>query len=190
MAATDVRPKITMACQECKHRNYITKKNRRNDPDRLSLKKFCPNCRMPHASTARPARSAAPAGQHRPSSPLGRAAFACLRGATWQDADMALDPSFIGRTYPPTPPYEVGREKIREFAAAIGDANPVYVDPAAARRSGYPDVIAPPTFPIVVTLERRPTRSSSTPSSAWTTPGSCTATSGSSRPVRSAPATG
>ena len=45
MAATDVRPKITLACQECKHRNYITKKNRRNDPDRLELKKFCPNCR-------------------------------------------------------------------------------------------------------------------------------------------------
>ena len=44
VAATDVRPKITLACQECKHRNYITKKNRRNDPDRLTLKKFCPNC--------------------------------------------------------------------------------------------------------------------------------------------------
>ena len=42
--ATDVRPKITMACQVCKHRNYITKKNRRNDPDRLELQKFCPNC--------------------------------------------------------------------------------------------------------------------------------------------------
>ncbi|HEX4019276.1 MAG TPA: 50S ribosomal protein L33 [Frankiaceae bacterium] len=42
--ATDVRPKITMACQVCKHRNYITKKNRRNDPDRLDLKKYCPNC--------------------------------------------------------------------------------------------------------------------------------------------------
>jgi large subunit ribosomal protein L33 len=36
MAATDVRPKITLACQECKPRNYITQKNRRNDPDRLS----------------------------------------------------------------------------------------------------------------------------------------------------------
>ena len=34
---TDVRPKITLACTECKHRNYITKKNRRNDPDRLEL---------------------------------------------------------------------------------------------------------------------------------------------------------
>jgi large subunit ribosomal protein L33 len=45
VAATDVRPKITMACQVCKHRNYITRKNRRNDPDRMELKKFCPNCR-------------------------------------------------------------------------------------------------------------------------------------------------
>ena len=40
----DVRPKITMACAECKHRNYMTKKNRRNNPDRLGLQKFCPNC--------------------------------------------------------------------------------------------------------------------------------------------------
>ena len=39
----DVRPKITMACVECKHRNYITKKHRRNTPDRLGLQKFCPN---------------------------------------------------------------------------------------------------------------------------------------------------
>ena len=43
-SSTDVRPKITLACEVCKHRNYITKKNRRNDPDRLELKKFCPNC--------------------------------------------------------------------------------------------------------------------------------------------------
>ena len=42
--SVDVRPKITMACAECKHRNYITKKNRRNNPDRLGLLKFCPNC--------------------------------------------------------------------------------------------------------------------------------------------------
>jgi len=42
VAATDIRPKITLACQECKSRNYITRKNRRNDPDRLELKKFCP----------------------------------------------------------------------------------------------------------------------------------------------------
>ena len=53
VAATDVRPKITLACQECKHRNYITRKNRRNDPDRMELKKYCPNCRkhQPHRET-------------------------------------------------------------------------------------------------------------------------------------------
>jgi large subunit ribosomal protein L33 len=39
--SSDVRPKITLACTECKERNYITKKNRRNDPDRLELKKYC-----------------------------------------------------------------------------------------------------------------------------------------------------
>ena len=65
---------------------------------------------------------------------------------------MALDQSFVGRKYPPTPPYEVGREKIREFADAIGDQNPVYRDPEAARALGHPDVIAPPTFPIVLSM--------------------------------------
>ena len=43
--SADVRPKITLACVECKERNYITKKNRRNDPDRLELKKYCPKDR-------------------------------------------------------------------------------------------------------------------------------------------------
>ena len=42
--SADVRPKITMACVDCKERNYITKKNRRNHPDRLELAKFCPRC--------------------------------------------------------------------------------------------------------------------------------------------------
>jgi large subunit ribosomal protein L33 len=45
VAATDVRPKITLACQVCKNRNYITRKNRRNDPDRLELQKYCPTCK-------------------------------------------------------------------------------------------------------------------------------------------------
>ncbi|MCF3103356.1 MaoC family dehydratase N-terminal domain-containing protein [Streptomyces roseoverticillatus] len=64
---------------------------------------------------------------------------------------MALDQSFVGRTYPATEPYEVGREKIREFAEAIGDANPAYTDPEAAKALGHPDVIAPPTFVFSVT---------------------------------------
>ncbi|AXI78086.1 MaoC family dehydratase N-terminal domain-containing protein [Peterkaempfera bronchialis] len=64
---------------------------------------------------------------------------------------MPLDPSFIGRSYPPTAPYEVGREKIREFADAIGDANPAFRDPEAAKALGHPDVVAPPTFPFLIT---------------------------------------
>jgi acyl dehydratase len=63
---------------------------------------------------------------------------------------MPLDPSFVGRTYPPTAPYQVGREKIREFAAAIGATDPAYHDPEAARALGHPDVVAPPTFPVVL----------------------------------------
>ncbi|PZS36434.1 MAG: hypothetical protein DLM59_01280 [Pseudonocardiales bacterium] len=63
---------------------------------------------------------------------------------------MPLDPSFIGKVYPPTEPYEVGREKIREFAEAIGDTNPAYRDRSVAQALGHPDVVAPPTFPIVL----------------------------------------
>lgn len=66
---------------------------------------------------------------------------------------MPLDPSFAGRVYPATSVYEVGREKIREFAEAIGDPNPAYRDPEAARRLGYDDVVAPPTFAIVLTMQ-------------------------------------
>lgn len=65
---------------------------------------------------------------------------------------MPLDPSFVGRSYPPTAPYQVGREKIREFAAAIGDANPAYTDVDAARALGHPDLVAPPTFAIVLSM--------------------------------------
>lgn len=66
---------------------------------------------------------------------------------------MALDPAFVGKRYPPTEPYEVSREKIREFAAAIGDSNAAYTDRAAAEALGHPDVIAPPTLPIVLTMQ-------------------------------------
>src|SRR5450432_1997959 len=65
---------------------------------------------------------------------------------------MPLDPSFVGRSYPLTAPYQVGREKIREFAAAIGDANPAYTDVDAALALGYPDLVAPPTFAIVLSM--------------------------------------
>jgi acyl dehydratase len=65
---------------------------------------------------------------------------------------MPLDPSFVGRSYPPTRPYQVGREKIREFAAAIGDGNPAYTDVEAAKALGHPDLVAPPTFAIVLSM--------------------------------------
>ncbi len=63
---------------------------------------------------------------------------------------MPLDPAYAGKTYPPAAPYLVSREKIREFAEAIGATDPAYLDPEAARALGYPDAIAPPTFPIVL----------------------------------------
>ena len=65
---------------------------------------------------------------------------------------MAINPDYVGRTFPPSAPYEISRVKLAEFADAIGDRNPVYLDRAAAIEAGFPDVIAPPTFPIVITL--------------------------------------
>ena len=59
---------------------------------------------------------------------------------------MPLNKALIGREYPGSAPYEVGREKIRDFATAIGDFNPLYHDEAAAKAAGYEDIIAPPTF--------------------------------------------
>jgi acyl dehydratase len=61
-----------------------------------------------------------------------------------------IDPAIAGRVYPPSDVYEVGREKIREFADAVGAASPAHRDPQAARDLGHPDVIAPPTFAIIV----------------------------------------
>ncbi|MFE5888362.1 FAS1-like dehydratase domain-containing protein [Streptomyces sp. NPDC002285] len=63
---------------------------------------------------------------------------------------MPVTSDLVGRRYPTTAPYEVCREKIREFAAAIGDPHPAYRDAGAARALGHPDVIAPPTFVFAV----------------------------------------
>lgn len=65
---------------------------------------------------------------------------------------MALSQDFVGRTYPAGEPYQVGREKIREFATATGETAAVCHDVAAARAAGHPDLVAPVTFGIVVTL--------------------------------------
>jgi acyl dehydratase len=63
--------------------------------------------------------------------------------------DVALDPALLGWTLRPAEPYRVGREKVREFAAAVGETAPVTTDPAAARADGHRDVVAPPTFAII-----------------------------------------
>ncbi|MFA5785695.1 MAG: MaoC family dehydratase N-terminal domain-containing protein [Actinomycetota bacterium] len=63
---------------------------------------------------------------------------------------MAMNKALIGKTYPETRVYEVGREKIREFAIAVGEDNPICHDEAAAKAAGHPDLVAPPTFAVVM----------------------------------------
>jgi len=61
-----------------------------------------------------------------------------------------VNPEIQGRVFAPTDPYLVGREKIREFARAVFATNPLNHDVDAARAAGHADIVAPPTFPIVI----------------------------------------
>ncbi len=63
---------------------------------------------------------------------------------------MSVNPELVGREFPPVGPYLVGREKVREFARAVLATNPIYLDVTSARAAGHADVVAPPTFPVVV----------------------------------------
>ena len=63
---------------------------------------------------------------------------------------MPVNPELVGREFAPTAPYLVGREKVREFARAVFADDPQHTDPAAAQALGYADVVAPPTFAMVV----------------------------------------
>jgi Acyl dehydratase len=63
---------------------------------------------------------------------------------------VPVNPELQGREFPPTAPYLVGREKVREFARAVFAVNPINLDPEAARAAGHADIVAPPTFPVVV----------------------------------------
>ena len=61
---------------------------------------------------------------------------------------MPVNSEAIGKSYPPFE-YEVGKEKIGEYARAVGEESPVYFDRAAAREAGFRDVAAPPMFAVV-----------------------------------------
>ena len=61
-----------------------------------------------------------------------------------------MNPELVGRTFPATDPYLVGREKVREFARAVFATDPSHTDVAAAQALGYADVVAPPTFAMVI----------------------------------------
>jgi acyl dehydratase len=61
---------------------------------------------------------------------------------------MSVQTEAIGKTYDPVT-YTVGREKIGEYARAIGAENPVHFDKEAAQAAGYRDVVAPPMFCVV-----------------------------------------
>lgn len=61
-----------------------------------------------------------------------------------------MNPDLQGRVFAPTVPYLVGREKVREFARAVFATSQLSYDPEAASAAGYSDVVAPPTFPVVV----------------------------------------
>jgi len=64
---------------------------------------------------------------------------------------MPLNQALVGKEYPPVR-YEVGREKLREFATAVGETDPLYHDEEAARAAGHPDIPAVLTFPIVLSM--------------------------------------
>ncbi|MFB9958333.1 FAS1-like dehydratase domain-containing protein [Agromyces bracchium] len=63
---------------------------------------------------------------------------------------MPVNPELQGREFAPTAPYLVGREKVREFARAVFATNPINLDVDAARAAGHADIVAPPTFAVVV----------------------------------------
>jgi len=65
---------------------------------------------------------------------------------------VALNREYVGRVFGPTEPYEVSRVKIADFADAIGEPSELCRDREAAQKAGYPDVIAPPTFAMVISM--------------------------------------
>ena len=61
---------------------------------------------------------------------------------------MPVNAAAVGKQFPQIT-YVVGREKVREYAYAVGETNPLHLDPEAAKAAGYADVVAPPMFAVV-----------------------------------------
>jgi acyl dehydratase len=70
------------------------------------------------------------------------------RDAAGEIACRGVNTEAVGKSYPSTL-YAVGREKIKEYALAVGETNPLHLDPEAARAAGFRDVVAPPMFCVV-----------------------------------------
>ena len=118
--SSDVRPKITLACVECKERNYITKKNRRNDPDRIELDEVLPA--LPHAHRA-PRDPLTSAGPPTPSATTRRRAPPGVRRPS---PSRAIGSTHASRPRPGGPDLPADRAprghrgRVRAFAAATG----------------------------------------------------------------------
>ena len=92
--------------------------------------------------------SGPPAGRRVPACVDWRAVPAGRRRAEITPRAMPVNTQAIGKKYDPVV-YAVGREKVREYARAVGESNPLYLDVEAARAAGYADVVAPPMFAVV-----------------------------------------
>jgi large subunit ribosomal protein L33 len=129
VAKSDNRPKITLACEECKRRNYITTKNKVNDRDRIGLNKYCSWC---HRHTRRTKRPADP--KPRPGRRKARAPRQPLRAQAHQRvsrANIATRHTHVERgppanvtarfddSYPPVIPSPTSAIANREVAWAV-----------------------------------------------------------------------
>jgi acyl dehydratase len=102
-----------------------------------------------HQPVASPATSTARAALARPLTPGPRKLPRRSSFPQRKESDpVPVNTKAVGKTYEPTL-YAVGREKIKEYARAVGETNPVHLDVDAARAAGYADVVAPPMFAVV-----------------------------------------
>ena len=134
MAATDVRPKITLACAGVQEPQLPHPQEPAERPRPARDEEVLPEATTGTRCTARPV--------------INRRASRRERGGSWRWTG-----NFVGRSYPPSAVYEVGREKIASSPPRSVTTTPSTGTPRPPGRAGHPDVIAPPTFAIVVSLD-------------------------------------